>query len=558
MDYQNTPELSPELSTDSSTLPAWMPLAGAPVMLGRVVCISGSQIIIVLDPDVCGANASNELRKGTLVKMISKSSATLGIVTGLSIPSPDGVSGGGEVLLGEIDLVGECTLCDERKFRRGVSTHPPLGEFVYAANEDDLSSVYQSNQSAMIEIGSVYQADDRPAMVAVDGLLGKHFTVVGTTGAGKSCAVALLMHRLLDANSKAHIMLLDPHSEYAAAFGDRAEVLNPSNLELPYWLLNADELAEVIAGGRRDAEFAAEGIAILKEIVPQARKAYFKSTNPNTSDGFITVDTPIPFTLREVMRNIDEQMGRLEKSAPLGPFRWLKNRLDILRADSRYSFMFGGMTLRDNMADILARIFRIPVNNKPITIVDLSGMPSEVLNVVVSVLSRMTFDFALWSRGAVPILLVCEEAHRYAPADSKLGFEPTKQALARIAKEGRKYGASLAIITQRPSEIDPTILSQCNTLIAFRMTNTRDQDIVRGIVTDSAFGLLDFLPSLGNGDVIIAGEAVTIPQRVRLDHLPPEKRPRGATATFSKSWQEDSLDVAGVADIVDRWRRQVR
>jgi uncharacterized protein len=554
MDYQN----SLDTTSESSALPSWLPMASAPVMLGRVVCISGSQIIIVLDPDVCGANTNHELRKGALVKMIDKSSAILGIVTGLSIPSPDGVSGGGEVLLGEIDLVGECSLDASRKFRRGVSSHPPLGEFVYAANEEDLSSVYQSSQSAMMEIGSVYQADGRPAMVSIDGLLGKHFTVVGTTGAGKSCAVALLMHRLLDANAKAHILLLDPHSEYAAAFGERAEVLNPSNLELPYWLLNADELAEVVTGGRRDAEFAAEGIAILKEIVPHARKTYFKSGNPNVTDSFITVDTPIPFTLREVVRIIDEHMGKLEKTAPLGPFRWLKNRLEILRADSRYAFMFGGMALRDNMADILARIFRIPVDGKPITIVDLSGLPSEVLNVVVSVLSRMTFDFALWSRGAVPILLVCEEAHRYAPADSKLGFEPTKQALARIAKEGRKYGASLAIVTQRPSEIDPTILSQCNTLIAFRMTNTRDQDIVRGIVTDSAFGLLDFLPSLGNGDVIIAGEAVTIPQRVRLDHLPSDKRPRSATATFSQSWQQDTLDLKGVSEVVDRWRRQVR
>lgn len=554
MDYQNTPDTA----TESSALSAWLPLATSPVMLGRVVCISGSQIIIVLDPDVCGANTNQELRKGALVKMIGKTSAVLGIVTGLSIPSPDGISGSGEVLLGEIDLVGECSLDSSRKFRRGVSSHPPLGEFVYAATEEDLSSVYESSQSVMMEIGTVYQADDRPAMVSIDGLLGKHFTVVGTTGAGKSCAVALLMHRLLDANAKAHILLLDPHSEYAAAFGDRAEVLSPSNLELPYWLLNADELAEVVTGGRRDAEFASEGIAILKEIVPQARKNYFRSGNPTISDSFITVDTPIPFTLREVMRVIDEHMGKLEKSAPLGPFRWLKNRLEILRADSRYAFMFGGMTLRDNMADILARIFRIPVAGKPITIVDLSGLPSEVLNVVVSVLSRMTFDFALWSRGAVPILLVCEEAHRYAPADSKLGFEPTKQALARIAKEGRKYGASLAIITQRPSEIDPTILSQCNTLIAFRMTNTRDQDIVRGIVTDSAFGLLDFLPSLGNGDVIIAGEAVTVPQRVRLDHLPPEKRPRSATATFSQSWQQDTLDIKGVAEVVDRWRKQVR
>ena len=542
----------------TASIPSWLPVADQPVMLGRVVCIAGAQLIIVLDPDICGANGPHALRKGALVKMITSSATVFGIVTGLSIPTPYGEGSDSEMLLCELDLLGEAGLNGASSFRRGVSSHPALGEFVYAANDADLGIVYQSNQKAMIQVGTVHQADDRPANVAVDGLLGKHFTIVGTTGTGKSCAVTLLLHRLIEANPMAHVMLLDPHSEYAAAFGDQAEVLTPANLELPLWLFNSDELSEIISGGRRDGEFILESLTILKELVPIARRNYFRSTTPNAPDAFITVDTPVPFTMREVVRLIDEQLGRLDKAQPIGPYRWLKNRIETLRADSRYAFMFGGMTVRDNMAEIISRLFRIPVAGKPITIVDLSGLPSEVLNVVVSVLSRMTFDFALWSRGAVPILLVCEEAHRYAPVDSRLGFEPTKIALSRIAKEGRKYGASLAIITQRPSEIDPTILSQCNTLVAFRMTNVRDQDIVRGIVTDSAFGLLDFLPSLGVGDVIIAGDAVTVPQRVRLDILPPEKRPRSATAQFSSRWQEDGGDLQAVAEVVDRWRRQVR
>jgi uncharacterized protein len=549
MDYNSSSDLAASL--------AWTPVDDGPKQLGRVVCISGGQVIVVLDKNVCGAGAIHELRKGALVKMIADTTVVFGIVTGLSIPVPDAHAQESEVLLGELDLVGEASI-DGHDFRRGVTSHPALGEPILAADDDDLSKVYHPGTSNMITVGTVYQADHRPALVSVDGLLGKHFTIVGTTGSGKSCSVALLLQRVLESNQKAHVVLLDPHGEYAAAFGEQAEVLTPSNIEIPYWLLNSEELAEVITGGRRDSEFVAEGLTILQELVPLARKSFFKSSNPNVPDTFITVDTPIPFSARELIRLIDEQMGKLDKAQPVGPYRWLRGRIDSLRADSRYAFMFGGIAMRDNMAEIISRIFRVPVNGKPITTVDLSGVPSEVLNVVVSVLTRMTFDFALWSRGSVPILLVCEEAHRYAPADTNAGFEPTKDALARIAKEGRKYGVSLAIVTQRPSEIDPTILSQCNSLIAFRVTSIKDQDIIRGIVTDNAFGLLDFLPSLGNGEAIIAGEAVTVPQRVRLDLLPLERRPRSATKSFSEVWKNEVGDLQAVNEIVDRWRRQIR
>ena len=147
--------------------------------------------------------------------------------------------------------------------------------------------------------------------------------------------------------------------------------------------------------------------------------------------------------------------------------------------------MFGSLTVYDGMAQILGRIFRVPVNGKPITILELTGLPTEIINVVVSVLCRMTFDFALWSEGQVPVTLVCEEAHRYVPANTSLGFEPCKRAIAKIAKEGRKYGASLCIVTQRPAEIDPTILSQCNTVFALRMSNDRDQEIVKSAIADT-------------------------------------------------------------------------
>jgi DNA helicase HerA-like ATPase len=261
-----------------------------------------------------------------------------------------------------------------------------------------------------------------------------------------------------------------------------------------------------------------------------------------------------------VLQMIDEAMGRLEKPDSLAPYQRLKAGLNGIMGDARFNFMFGSLiAMRDNMAAILSRLFRLPVDGKPATILDLSGLPSEILNVVVSVICRISFDFALWSDGAVPILLVCEEAHRYAPEDARLGFEPTKRALSRIAKEGRKYGLSLCVVTQRPSELAAGMLSQCNTIFALRLGHQRDQEIVRAAVSESAFGLLDALPSLGNAEAIAVGEGVSIPMRLAFDQLPAEHRPKSGTAAFSASWQKDSSNSDEFLNqVIDNWRRQRR
>jgi uncharacterized protein len=522
--------------------------------LGRLVCIQASQVVAALSVD--GANSEDNLRKGALVKMRPQNRCVFGMITGLTIPSPSGDQAS-ELYLAEIELVGELDPT-ETEFRRGVTAHPALGEPIFQATADDLNKVYSAEGPGYVPIGRLHQVD-RQAVVAIDRMLGKHFAVLGTTGAGKSCAVSVLLHGILDQHESAHILLMDPHGEYAAAFGDRAEQINTNSLEMPFWLLNAEEMGDVLSGGDMSGDGAGDALLYLREFIQTARRTYFRTANPQSqNDAHITVDTPFPYSMRDLYRLIDEHMGKLEKTQPVGPLRWLKGRLDALRADSRFAFMFGGIAVKDNMAAILGRLFRIPTNGKPITIVDLSGIPSEILNAVVSVICRMTFDFGLWSRGSTPILLVCEEAHRYVPADAALGFEPTKQALARIAKEGRKYGVSLAIVSQRPSDIDPTILSQCNTVFAFRLTNARDQEIVGSMIKDSSFGLLDFLPTLGNGEAIVAGEAVSVPQRMRFDLPEPTRRPRSSSASFSTAWSDKNGGADTLTDVVERWRRSGR
>jgi DNA helicase HerA-like ATPase len=226
-------------------------------------------------------------------------------------------------------------------------------------------------------------------------------------------------------------------------------------------------------------------------------------------------------------------------------YQAVENRIVVLQNDGRYGFVFGSrLTLRDEFSDILAQLFRIPVNGKPITILDLPGVPSEVLNVVVSALCRLAFDFALWSETPIPITIICEEAHRYAPRDKERGFEATKQALFRIAKEGRKYGVSLCVVSQRPSDLAPGLLLECNTMFAFRMTSHEDQDIVRSAVPEASHGLMNFLRRYATGKRLRSAKVWRWPcgyasahyrrtgvQRARRRHSPAHGRRTGTART---------------------------
>jgi len=214
----------------------------------------------------------------------------------------------------------------------------------------------------------------------------------------------------------------------------------------------------------------------------------------------------------------------------------------------------------DNLFDLMSNLLRIPIAGKPMTIIDLSGVPSDVVDVVVSVLCRSIFDFSLWNQRRIefPLLLVCEESHRYAPKKEEAAFQPTKRALARIAKEGRKYGVGLALVSQRPSELSESILSQCNTIIAMRMNNEQDQQFVRKALPDSVRSLVDALPTLRKRESLIVGEGTAVPVRMIFDVIPEELRHQSADVKFSESWSHENVDDNLVKDVIKRWREQER
>ena len=462
------------------------------------------------------------------------------------------------VIMAQVDFLGEG---DEEKltgkiynFRRGVTRYPVPGSEVYAVSSPDLKQVYAADARAHVEIGTVFPTKDIRGALYVDAMLGKHFALLGSTGTGKSTSAALILHKICDIAPEGHIVMIDPHGEYSAAFKENGALFDVNNLAMPYWMMNFAEHCEIFVTSNGDDKQIDSDI--LAKCLLQARS---KNRIAETI-GKLTVDAPIPYLLSDLTNIIQNEMGKLDKATSSAPFMRLKSKIDELKADPRYNFMFSGMLVGDTMADFVGKIFRLPSNGKPISIIDVSGVPSDITSTVVAVLSRLVFDYAIWSRNEPqrPILLVCEEAHRYIPSDRIAKDSAVRSILERIAKEGRKYGVSLGLITQRPSDLAEGVLSQCGTIISMRLNNDRDQAFVRAAMPEGARGFLDSIPALRNRECIICGEGVSIPIRVALDNLAEEKRPASEDPLFSQLWQETGGEAEILERVVRRWRAQGR
>ncbi len=537
--------------------------AAPPIRLAHIVSVSGSHAVAVIERQDAIADQAR-VQIGALIKIVTPTSAVMGVISAISAPMPAAEGEPQPMGLIELNLAGEVVPDSTRRltFRRGVSNLPTLGDAVLLADKHDLTRVYAPPQAASIKIGSLFQDASVPARLLVDELLAKHFLIVGSTGSGKSSAVTCILQRLLSEHAHAHVLILDIHNEYSAAFGGLVEPINLENFSLPFWMLDFNEMVAALVS--RDTHYDAE-VEILSDAVVHAKKRYSESATVRSgtlrrSDSHnvvITVDTPTPFRMSDVMAWLDEQLGRLERTQFLLPYRRLKARIESLATDQRYNFMFGSLSVQDTMSDVLARLFRVPGEGRPISVIDLSTVPPEILDVVISVISRLAFDLAVWSKGGLPMLLVCEEAHRYAPAvDTK--FVPTRQALSRIAKEGRKYGLSLALVTQRPCELDSTIFSQCGTAVCLRLSSERDQEVIRGSTYEGMLDLVDFLPLLGDREAIVLGQGVSMPMRARFDELGKRGVPRNMHVAFSKAWKAPNLDRNGLEVLVGRWCRAGR
>ena len=493
-------------------------------ILGTVIAVNGARATIATKARNAEHLSTEAWGIGKLISISLGSSRIVGMVYEMKVESGIFEENRENTLIIQVELVGEVFETENKRlmFRRGIATYPWIGATAHRIRNADLRAVFDLGDRQAVEIGRVSQDETIPATVSFDDMLSKHFAVVGTTGVGKSSSVSLLVRKAVEVKPDLRVLVLDPHNEYAQAFRGQSITLDVNTLDLPVWLFRFDELVDVIYRGRSapDAE-----VDLLRELIPLA-KSQFATHNSMSfgggsllrkqSEGLLfSLDAPSPYRMLDVLGLLDEMMGKLDPRHDRFNMRVLKGRLEALVTDPRYRFMFGKGATEDNLEFILGRIFRLPHDNQRITILQLAGLPSEVLNAVVSVLSRLSFEIAMWSTGGFEVLVLCEEAHRYVPQDPKLGFAPTRQAIARIAKEGRKYGCYIGVVTQRPGELDPTILSQCSTVFAMRLANDSDQEIIRSAISDSSASQISFLSAIGNREAIAFGEGVATPMRMK-------------------------------------------
>ncbi len=526
---------------------------------GRVISVRGSLARVGLLAKSRMPVSEVRATVGRFVSIRCASSVIVAMITEVSCENLS--SNDNLIAIASVDLLGEIlNATGKAKFQRGVTNYPTIGNSVDLITSQELRTIYAPTGSDQINVGFLQQDSSVVAYVDIEEMLSKHFAVLGSTGVGKSTGVSLLLNEILKARPNLRIFLLDVHNEYGRCFGDRALVLNPRNLKLPFWLFNFEEIVDVLFGGRAGVP---EELDVLAEVIPLAKGVYTQYQNADRIGlkridpkqiGY-TVDTPVPYRLVDLMSLIDERMGKLENRSSRIIYHKLISRIEAVRNDPRYAFMFDNANVGgDTMAEVISHLFRLPANGKPMTVMQLAGFPAEVIDSVVSVLCRMAFDFGLWSDGVSPMLFVCEEAHRYASADRNVGFGPTRKAVSRIAKEGRKYGVYLGLITQRPAELDATIISQCNTLFTMRLANERDQALLRAAVSDAAANLLSFVPSLGTREVLAFGEGVALPTRLRFKEVPPHQLPRGEATISSVPSVTSGHDMHFVGAVLERWR----
>jgi hypothetical protein len=458
--------------------------------------------------------------------------------------------------------VAEClligTLGHKGQFNRGVAIYPNVGQKVKMVGLEELKEIFSEFVSQDFSFSCLAQAEDQRAFIHVDRFFGRHTAILGTTGSGKSCTMASILQQTINKYPDTHILVIDLHGEYANAFPKNTQLIEADKVELPYWLLNFEEFQDLAVD---ITEFTAHNqITGLRDALLQARQKTAEVEEMGFSNS-VTVDSPIYFDLQEMLQqirnwNVEMVPGTSKpKKGPLnGVFDRFLIRFDSKINDPRFQFMFSPNNYSGNasLPQLLKEYLSIDTGNR-MTIVDLSGIPFDAVGVVVSVISRVVYEFNFWNpnRREFPILMVFEEAHNYIPNRSEAKFSAARMAVERLAKEGRKYGIGIMVVSQRPKELSETVISQCNTFITMRLTNPNDQSYVRRLVPDSLTGLMNMLPSLRTGEALIIGDSVVMPTRILIDFPNPE--PKSADVKFAKHWAK-GITKMDIDRIVKRWR----
>ncbi len=602
--------------------------------IGHVVEVSGNTVRVELSGDVNELSRTHAGRVyrigqlGSIVKIHFGRQLIFGFVTLLRMRSEEVVDGralipaDADQRIMEVELFAEGSWnasANELRMTRGVTTHPLPRQGIYLLTRDELLEVYGAAErklgddgyNAMVPFATYSGADGVQCKANIDKMFGMHCAILGSTGSGKSGAVAAVLHSILEhctqPNQACHprIVIIDPHGEYAHAFTNQAvayraydpigtEATSGTPMSLPYWLMSADEFRTLVIG-KTEQEATSQNNIVYKAITyARMVEAGLVAASPTAYGGVTPTDgleidaprpkapatpeqlaefdrdKPRPFKLREFYNHIvflqaaRDSKGKLEQVTATdysSKFKSILDKLGVLQRDPRIRFL---MKEWDTTAPTLTKIVGQLVGEckdaqgKPldIRIVDISGLPNEVAGPLTALLARLLFQYKLYQtsveRAKDPVLLVCEEAHRYVPDHGEAQYAAAQTSIRRIAREGRKYGLGLMLVSQRPADVESTVIAQCGTWIVLRLTNAADQQHVARFLPDGLSGMTKALPNLSQQEAIFVGEGAAMPARIRIRDLPQAKLPKSETAKFARGWTIERLTDTEIEEVAKR------
>ena len=602
--------------------------------IGHIVEVSGTSIRVELDGDVTELSRTHAGRvypigqMGSVVKIHFGRHIVFGFVTLLRMRSEELIEQGkvippdADQRLMEVELFSEGiwqTAQQRLKFTRGVTTFPLPRQSVYLLTRDEAVSLYTAAEGqregdgfdSLVPFATYVGADAAQCRANIDKMFSMHCAVLGSTGSGKSGAVAAILHSILDHKAKdeavchPRIIVIDPHGEYGAAFGDRAviyrtydpignDTVEGVGIDLPYWLMSAEEF-RLLTIGKTEHEATSQHNVIYKaltharmEAAGLVDKAPTGYGGPIPADGgapdvprpkagttqadldAFDRDKPRPFKIVELVNHIvylqaarpnkaNTALESVTASTFADDFKSILDKISILRRDPRIQFMMkewdaASPTLSTVLSQFVGGIADAP--NKDLRILDISGLPNEVAGPLTAALARLLFRYKVYQtkdeRAKDPVLLVCEEAHRYVPDRGEAEYAAAQSAIRRIAREGRKYGVGLMLVSQRPADIDGTVIAQCGTWLVLRLTNQADQQHVSKFLPDGLSGMTKSLPNLGQQEAIFVGEGAALPARVRIKDLGKDQLPQSHNARFAEGWSGPRLTVDELDEVAKR------
>jgi len=463
--------------------------------------------------------------------------------------------------LGELGGDGE--------FNRGVSHFPTAGAGLYTVSREDLRRIFSQRGEVSYKIGCLTSFEDIDVYLDASAFFGRHTAILGQSGSGKSWTVTSLIQSAMRSMPETHIILMDMHGEYSDKEVDgikskspfdsaRVRCLNAQDVEFPYWLLSYSELCELITDPADDN--ASIQASVLRSLLIRLKR----ETNAHLNLGHITVDSPVYYSLDDLIELVKKTNAETSdfgktKSPLFGKFDQVLVRLGSLLNDTRYDFLMKPKTRNstESLTDLMQDLVGLGEPRANVTVLDLSAVPFDVVPMVTAQIGRLAYEFNFWNPlcREFPLYLICEEAHEYIPREDIPRYREARRSMERIAKNGRKYGVGLCVVSQRPHDVSETVLAQCSSYICLRISNPDDQEYVRSMVPEAVRGTFAALTSLSKGEAVALGEAVPMPVRFRVDI--PAPPPNSRDVDYAGKWRDGGKQIS-VQNLVNNWHHQVR